>query len=394
MLYHYTSIDTSGKKHRGLLEAVSLQEAKKKLRSRGIVLLTITAKRKRLGKVRLAGTSLVTFTTQLSELLRAGIPLYESLLSLEEQARKEPYHPILLSLCEQIHEGGSLSAAMESFPDSFDGLTRALVAAGETVGALDQTLAKLSQLLTNRMKLRKQILTALLYPAVLAGFSLVIMTLLLTFVIPSLEVLFEGRSVGRLTQFVMGLSRLITRDWPWLLVGTAALVGAGIAAVKKTDIKQRFLTQLLRVPIIGRLMVQTAVTRFTRTLNTLLEGGVPMIDALAISRKTMRHPALEVIIEHAESRIVEGSALSREMGRSPLIPPLVTRMIAVGEEGGVLPSMLGKVADLYDSEVEKTLTHLTSLAQPVILLVMGVVVGVIMMAVLLPLTDIHAFMEG
>jgi len=398
-LFAYRYIDPKGKKRGGVIDAITLLEAKEKLREQGVLVTSLEESsqeqklpfwKKRKREVR--GEALITFTTQLSQLLIAGVPLYESLLILEEQTKNEAYHPTLLNLCDQIKRGSSLSEAMEQFPRSFNHLYCSMVAAGESVGALDQTLEKLAHLLQKQSKLKKQIITALIYPALLFSFSCVVILLLLLFVIPTLETLFEDRNVNRFTKCVMVVSRFLTM---WWMVYLPLLVG-GISALiyYLTQPKgRRWLGRsLLRLPILSTLLIHAALARFCRTMGTLLQGGVTLLSALQIGRGVMRNPFLEEIVEGAEQKIIEGSLLSIELKKSSLIPSLLPRMLAIGEEGGNTPAMFQKVADLYEGEVDKTLTRVTALAQPVILIIMGGVVGIIMLAVLLPLTDVSAFM--
>lgn len=393
MLYQYRYIDERGKRKKGIIEALHLDEAKEKLRKANLLLVSLEeASHKKKKSYALKHADLITFTTQLASLLQAGMPLYESLLSLEEQYREESFHPLLISLCDQIKGGSSLSEAFGKFPSSFNRLYCALVAAGESVGALDQTLEKLAILLTKQSKLKKQLLTALLYPAVLFSFSILVLSLLLTFVIPSLEMLFEDRSVNRFTTMVIYLSNFLTHKWMFylpLLAGGAIASYFGLRSKKGTLWIKR---QLLRLPVLKTLITQVALARFARTVSTLLQGGVSLIQTLQIARKVMQNPYFETVVEEAEKRIIEGSLLSVELRKSSLIPPLIPRLLAIGEEGGNAPQMLQKIAELYEEEVEKSLARITTLAQPVILVFMGGIVGMVMLAVLLPLTDVSAFL--
>lgn len=398
MLYTYKYIDSQGRRQKATIDASSLKEAKEKLHRQGIIVIgiedkTLTKSFFKKNNTQLSKEHLVNYTTQLSQLLNAGIPLYESLLSLEEQYRTESFHPILNSLCESIKGGVSLSDAMKGYPHSFDKLYCSMVAAGESVGALDITLAKLAELLNKQMKLRKQLLTAMIYPALLGCFSLLIIFLLLTFAIPSIETIFQDQKVNGFTKLVMQVSHFLTHYW-WLylpaFLGGCVFLHLWLKSAAGKAFKYRI---ALKLPIVKVLSIQTAISRFSRTMGTLLQGGVSIITALQISRQVMKNPLLEEIFEKAEGKIVEGSSLATELRRSNLIPPLVSRMLAIGEESGDIAIMLHKIADLYEDDLEKNLTRATSLAQPLILLVMGGVVGIIMLAVLLPLTDVSAFIN-
>jgi general secretion pathway protein F/type IV pilus assembly protein PilC len=265
-----------------------------------------------------------------------------------------------------------------------------MIAAGESTGALADVCTRLTQLLSRQNKLKKQVATALIYPLLLGSFAFAVLILLLTFVVPSIESLFEGRKVNMLTTAVLAASHLLNRYWAVLLL----LMGGAIAWVywkgNSTEGRERIYRFCLKIPSLRNALVRTAIARFTRTMGTLQQGGVPMIDSLRIARKVMRSPALELVVQQAESRIIEGSSLSVELRKEPLIPPLVTRMLAVGEETGAIAAMFHKIADLYEDEVEKSTTRMTALMQPVILLIMGAIVGVVMLAVLIPLTDINS----
>lgn len=390
-LYQYQYLDIQGKKRSGMIEAQGDREAKEKLREQGLIVTKLASKAKVKGKQNLKGDNLLAFTVQLSQLVNAGVPLYESLVAIEEQSRNESYHRIVLSLCEQIKSGFSLSVAMGNYSESFDPLYCSMVSAGEAVGSLGPVLEKLSLLLSKQMKLKKQITTAMIYPGILGGFSLLIISLLLGFVVPSLEGIFAGRELNAFTSAVISFSHFF-RSYFWLYI---PIVGGGITwAVLKLRSPQGTIwiqKTLLKLPLLKTLTVQSAVARFCRTMSTLLQGGLSIIDSLRISRGVMRNVVLEGEIQAAETRIIEGHSLSQELGKSKYIPSLLGRMLAVGEESGTSAIMLGKIAEIYEQELEKTLDRVMALAQPVILIFMGIVIGAVLLAIMLPLTDVSSF---
>jgi general secretion pathway protein F len=393
-LYQYQYVDSLGKRRTGAIEAQGDREAKQKLRDQGVLVTQLQAKSKVNRKQNLKGDNLLAFTVQLSQLINAGVPLYESLVAIEEQSRGDAYHRVILSLCEQIRSGTSLSNAMGAYPDSFDKLYCGMVAAGEAVGALGPVLEKLTQFLNRSMKLKKQITTAMIYPAILGGFSLLIIGVLLGFVVPSLEGIFAERKLNAFTTAVLGFSHLFREYW-WLYF--PVIVGGLVWTVwKLKSVKGRLWIEksLLKVPLLKTLVIQTAVARFCRTMGTLLQGGLSMIDALRISRNIMRNVVLEKEIQVAEGKIIEGHSLSQELKRSAYFPQLVARMLAVGEESGTTVVMLNRIADMYEGEIEKTLDRVMAMAQPVILIVMGLVIGTVLLAILLPLTDVSSFSIG
>lgn len=390
-LYDYSALDTLGKRKKGTLEAPGEREAKGILREQGLMVAEITLKKAASDKQNLKGASLLTFTLQLSQLIQAGVPLYESLIAIEEQYRNESFHRILLGLCEKIKAGTSLSEAMALYPGSFDKLYRAMIAAGESIGALDVVLEKLTHFLTRQTRLKKQIITAMIYPGILASFSFLIIILLLGFVVPSIEGIFADRKLNGLTSFVLQASHFFRNYW-WLYIPTVIAVVIGIVLKLKSDSGRLWIERtLLKTPIIRTLVIQTSLARFCRTMGTLQTGGLPLIDSLQISRGVMSNVVLEGEIKEAEERIIEGSSLSAELSRSKYIPSMVARMLAVGEDSGTTVIMFNKLADMYEDEVEKSLDRVMALSQPVILIIMGTIIGIVMMAILLPLTDVSSF---
>lgn len=389
-LYQYQALDHTGKRKTGLIEAQDEREAKSKLREMGTMVVSVTLKTSVASRQNLKGDNLLAFTHQLSQLVNAGIPLYESLVAIEEQCRAEPYHRIVLSLCEQIKGGTSLSQAMSAYPESFNKLYCSMIMAGESVGVLNVVLDKLTLLLTRQNKLKGEITTALVYPAVLASFSFLIIIMLLTFVVPSIEGIFAERKLNGFTQFVLNVSHVFRGYW-WLYLPIAIGAIAFLIYKIRSPAGRIWLERhLLKVPLVRTLMIQTAVARFCRTMGTLQQGGLPMIDSLRISRDVMRNVVLEEDVKKAENRIIEGSSLGYELGKSKYFPALVSRMLIVGEDSGSNVTMLNTIADLYEGEVEKTLSRLMALAQPVILIFMGAIIGSVLLAILLPLTDVSS----
>lgn len=378
----------------GVIEAQGDKEARQHLRGQGFIVTSLNLKRNISRRQNLKGDNLIAFTVQLSQLINAGIPLYESLIALEEQSRGDPYHSVILSICEQIKGGASLSVAMGNHSESFDKLYCGMVAAGEAVGALGSVLEKLSTFLARTMKLKKQITTALIYPAILGGFSCLIIGVLLGFVIPALEGIFADRKLNAFTNTVLVVSWFFRTYW-WIYLPIMIGSITFIVWKMKTEEGRLWRERLsLKIPLLRTLVIQTAVARFCRTMATLLQGGLNMIESLQISRTIMRNVVLEEEIKTAEARIVEGRRLSQELKKSRYYPPLVSRMLAVGEDSGTSVVMLSRIADMYESEIEKTLDRLMALAQPLILIVMGLVIGSVLLAILLPLTDVSSFSVG
>ncbi len=390
-LYQFKAIDKSGNRRQGTLEALSETEAKETLRARELMVMKLEIKKNISSKLDLKGANLLTFTLQLSQLINAGLPLFESLNTLEEQNRQESYHRVLIGLADQIKRGKSLSEAMQQYPGSFNRLYRSMIAAAESAGALDLMLLRLHQLLEKEAKIKAQISTALIYPSVLGLFSIAIIIGLFGFVIPQIEELFVDRELNGLTAFVIHCSQFLRNYWPYLLgvlIGTTTLIYLQL----KTPKGKHFLNKIkLSLPIIKELTIHACTARFARTVATLQEGGVPLIDTLRLAAPVMQNDILEEEIHQAEKKIMEGSRLSLQLRRSRYFPPLLSRMLSVGEETGSIGKMLEKVADMYETELEKSLTRILTLIQPAMLLIMGGVIFIVMLAIILPLTDISQF---
>lgn len=389
-VFHYQAIDEKGKKRKGFIEAANLSDAKQKLREQGVLVTELKSGAALKKKQNLSSTQLLAFTSMLSQLVGSGIPLYESLVAVEEQVRGEPYHRICLSLTEQVKSGSTLSSAMNSFPESFNKLYTSMIGAGEAAGALDIVIERLNQFLTKQEKLRKQIANALIYPAILAGFAMIVIALLMGFVVPSIEGVFEGRQLNGFTEFVLAISRTLRNYWWAILPAIGLLIFWIVYSLKKPQGKAFAERMLMRTPFIRDLLIQAALVRFARTMSTLQEGGLPLVEALALSKHVMQNAALENEVSRAEKKILEGGSLSTELKRSRLFPLMATRMMAVGEETGHLSQMLSKTADMYEDNLEKTIERVMSLIQPLILIIMGAIIGLVLLAILLPMTDISS----
>lgn len=392
-VYHYQSLDEKGKKRKGFVEASNEREAKQKLREQGILVVSLTTGETVRKNQQMNLEQLLNFTTMLSQLVSAGIPLFESLLAIEEQLRGEPYHRIILSLTEQVKSGTPLTDAMKSFPESFNRLYTSMVGAGEASGALDIVLQRLHQFLTRQARLRKQIANALIYPAILATFALAVIVLLMGFVVPSIEGVFEGRQLNTYTEIVLGISHFLRNYW-WILVPVLVAFAGGIFYFLRLPQGKIWIERkLMKTPLVKDLMVQAALVRFARTISTLQEGGLPLVEALALSREVMHNVVLEEEVLRAEKKILEGGSLSAEFKRSRHIPLMATRMMAVGEDSGRLSEMLAQIAGLYEENLEKTIERIMTLLQPAILIIMGLLIGMVLLAILLPMTDISAFAQ-
>lgn len=388
-LFKYTALDPGGKKLSGVIDADSLEGAKQKLRNQRMFVTNVVLSRAK-APLALDQSTLITFTRELAQLLRSGLPLYESLLTIEEKYRSHKCHVIFLDLCDQVKQGRALSEAFTLYSKTFDPMYIAMVAAGEKTGDLEGTFFQLYKVLSRSEKFRKQIRGAMVYPVFLSSFCSLVVLGLFLFLIPSMRELLEGRRLNPMTQTVLRISNWLTSNGVWFFPTLISLILLIVLVLRIPRVKNRIKIFLLKVPILRSLLTEAILMRFSRALSVLLSGGIPIVDALRLSRRIIQHPSFEEVVQEAEEGLVQGRKLSEMLKASPLIPPLVIRMLSTAEETGSTPEMLINVAEIYEEALEKSLTQFTNLLQPVMLLVLGILVGVVLLSVLLPLTDVSS----
>lgn len=389
--YEYKAVSEKGKTYKAAIDAESLQDAKLKLIRRQIAVLQIEALNDKQMRERLSKNEVLNLTREIARLLHAGLPLFEALSALEEKYRGQKPHRLFLNLCELVKSGYSFSQSLARHPQTFDLLYISMVGNAEKTGRLSQALNELGELLNRQLQVRKQIVAALLYPALLSGFCLVVLSSLLFYVIPSLRELFDGRSLHPFTQIVFAVSQFACNSKAALAVVFAGLISLGITAFFSPKWKEKLFSMTQKIPYFKGLFVKVAFVRFARASATLLEGGLPLIQAFDQARRVMRHPVLEMVIADAEAKIAQGQSIQSTFQNHPLIPPLIPRMIGIAEEGGKLPFMMRQIAEIYEEELEKTLTQFAAVAQPALLLILGTVIGFVLLSVLLPMTDVSSF---
>ncbi|NGX36964.1 MAG: Type II secretion system protein F [Chlamydiae bacterium] len=392
-IFRYKALTETGKNIIGVIDADSYDLAKERLRREKILVTGLFAIEQR-SEITLNSSMLLAFTRELGQLLNAGLPLYESLLTIEEKHRRHRCHPLFLDLCDRLKGGDSLSTILNSYSKSFDAIYISMVQAGERTGSLAWAFQQLHELIGRRQKLKKQLLAAMAYPAFLGGFCFLVIIGLLLFIIPSMQELFEGRQLHPLTQLVVNLSQFLKNSYISLFLTNTVLILGLIYFFKRPGGRMRFQRVLQKIPIVKTVLLQAALIRFCRSSSILLIGGVPLLSALTTARKAMKHSLLEKAIKKAEKHLVEGKSLSGELRQSPHIPALVTRMIAIAEETGKLPEMLQSLSDIYDEELERSLTQITTFLQPALLVILGGIVGLVILSILLPLTDVSSLISS
>ena len=390
-LYHYEALDAIGKKTKGMVDAETLLEAKHKLSRQSIFITAIKPYSLQKKKSLLKKGDVLNFTRELSRLLKAGIPLYESLSAMEEKYRGTAGQRLLLDLCERVRAGHSFSTALSAHDKTFDLLYIAMIANAEKTGRLQEALEELSALLLKQQQVLKQLISATLYPALLFSFCLFVVGALLFYVVPSLQELFDGRELHPFTKIVFSAS-LFARKAKYLLLALFLSLGAALLALwTKPTWRKVAYRALLIFPLLNRLFAKVALIRFFRAAATLLDGSVPIVAAFSEARTTMGHPLLETIVQKAEESISQGAPIHEQFSGHDLIPPLVPRMLGIAEKGGNLDGMMRQIAEIYEEDLERSLTYFSTVAQPLLLLFLGVIVGFVLISVLLPITDVSSF---
>ena len=335
---------------------------------------------------------LVTFTRLFATMIDAGLPIVQCLEILQGQTENKRFGAILRDIKASVEQGATFSDSLRKHPKVFDPLYTNLVQAGEVGGILDTILNRLAVYIEKAMKLRRQLRGAMVYPtAVLVVFSGVL-TVLLTFVIPSFKTMFKDfgakDELPALTEFVIEVSEAFIGHAPLVILGVIAATVAGTWGYRRPRGKKFAHKMLLRIPIMGPVMRKIAVARFTRTLGTLLSSGVPILDALEIVAKTAGNVVVEEAIMYARARISEGKNMAQPLMETNVFPPMVVQMVGVGEQTGALDTMLNKIADFYEEEVDVAVSAMTSLIEPVMMVGIGGTVGVVLIAMYLPIFSI------
>ena len=407
-LYAYKGVGTDGKPRSGVKDAESPKALRQLLRKEGVVVTSFDVKKgktKALGAgsgmsrevdfkdilTRIKKTEVAAFTRQLATLLRSGIPLTESLGALFEQADNVKLKSVLQAVRTAVNEGSSLGDALRKHPHVFSDLYCSMVKAGETAGNLDEVLARLADFMESGEKLKAKVQGAMIYPIIMIIIGTVIMGVLLVFVIPQVTQVFadQGMELPVHTKMLVGLADMVANYW-WLLI---VLVAGGVygfrAWARSPEGKKTWHAALLKIWVLGPLLRQVAVSRFARTVGTMLQSGVPMLQTLDTSKEVLGNVILEREVELARIAVTEGESLANALARSGRFPPTVIKMIAVGERAGTLEQMLLSISDAYDSEVELKLDRFTAILEPLMLVVMGGAVAFMIFSILTPLLDMQ-----
>jgi type IV pilus assembly protein PilC len=383
----------SGELRKGVMEAESEDAVNNRLRQQQLSPVKVK-KRSDLFKFHIGtgiGTKeLVTFTRLFATMIDAGLPLVQCLEILSSQQTNKHFGAVLRDVKSSVEQGAAFSDSLGRHPKIFDNLFVNLVHAGEVGGILDTIMGRLSIYLEKRQKLVRQVRGALVYPSIVVVIAGGVMAVLLTFVIPAFENMFKDFGGGKdalpkLTQMVVAVSHGFVTYLPVIVLVALGGVGALVWSYRRPAGKRFFHNLILKMPVIGPVMRKIAVARFTRTLGTLLQSGVPILDALEICAKTAGNVVIEAAVMHVRQKISEGKNMAEPLLETQVFPDMVVQMIAVGEQTGALDQMLNKVADFYEEETDIAVGALTSALEPIMMVGVGGMVGVVLIAMYLPI---------
>ncbi len=405
-VFQWQGIDKAGRAQKGVRDADNAKVLRALLRKDGVLVTAIeeesiartrTAREVDFKKMfqRVSTGEVALLTRQLATLLHAGVPLVEALSALIEQVEIPALHTALTQTRDKVNEGTSFNDALKAHPKLFEPLYVNMVAAGEASGTLDVVLARLADHLDAAAQLRGKVMGALFYPAFMFVFGIGVISLMMIVVVPKVTAIFAdfNQTLPWNTRLLIFMSDLFVNYWYLLFGAIAVLVYAFIRWLGTTKGRATWDTRMLGVPVVGKLQVMIAVARFSRTLATLLSSGVSLLTALDIARNVLGNVELMRVVEEARASIREGESIAAPLKRSGRFPPIVIHMIAIGERSGELEAMLHHVATAYDNQITVRLQTLTSMLEPLMIVVMGTMAGSIALSILMPLMQINEFIQ-
>lgn len=399
-LFYYKAAGPDGDSLEGEVEARDQSAAAQRLQSMGYVPLRVEEMsaaamagrwRGSFGVRRIGHAEVAAFTREIATLLKAGLPLDRALEITANLAETEEVSELLNQVRNDVRGGSSFHAALESHPAVFSRLYLNMIRAGESSGALDVVMARLTEFMERSQELKETVRSALIYPAILVGVSVLSIVVLLLFVVPQFTQLFEesGRALPLPTQVVIGVGEFIKQDW-WVillfLLGGYTLWNRQMA---NPSSRFRWDGRFLRLPLFGELIAKVETARFSRTLGTLLNNGVSLLPAMAIVKETVGNSAMAETLDDVALQLREGAGLGKPLMETGVFPRMAVHMVMVGEETGRLAEMLNQVADVYDREVNMTVKRMLALLEPVLILGLGIVIGGIIMSILVAILSVN-----
>jgi type IV pilus assembly protein PilC len=397
--FTYVARTRDGRKQSGSLAAENRQALMRSLQTQGLIAESVkqdNVRRKR-RNVKVKQQEILVFTRQLSTIVNAGLPLLQGLDILSEQMEDPRFSVVCQDIASDVEGGESFSEALKKHPRIFTDLYVSMVRSGEASGNLDGVLLQLADYMEAMAELKRRIRSAMTYPVVAFGMIVLIAAGLIMFVVPQFEEIFgsfDAKLPGP-TMALIHVSNILRSFYAFAVVAVFVAIIFAIKLYARTDVgRLQVHTVMLRLPVFGKLLRKVAISRFTRTLSTLTRSGVAILAALEIAERTAGNEVFARVVRNAGDCVRRGETLAEPLARSGEFPAMVTRMIGVGEKTGALETMLSKISDFYDSEVKAAVDGLTSLIEPILIMLMGIVVGSIVIALFMPILQLSSLVQG
>lgn len=404
--YNYTARDQEGKTVNGKISAESQNMIIAELRKRDLIIIAIDEEKQSIGKPattqsgkvskkKVKSEDIVVFTRQFATMIDAGIPIMQSLEALGEQASNPLFRNTIATIREDIQLGSGLSAAFSKHRNIFDSLYVNMIRVGETGGVLTTVLERIALYLEKSEKLKQKVQAAMIYPAVVVSMAMMITVVLLVKVVPTFSQIYDslGQKLPLMTQILINISKTLQHQLLFLIAGGFVIFVLFVQYRKTPAGSLQIDSLLLKLPVFGDLICKVAVSRFCRTFSTLSQSGVPILEGLEIVGKTCGNRVIELLVDDIKASVREGESVAAPLAKSKVFPPMVTRMIAIGEKSGQLEKMMTKVAEFYDDQVDTAVEGLTKLIEPLIIGFLGIVVGFIVVALFMPILSLTTAMK-
>jgi len=395
-VFSYKARDSAGKLISGKIDAPNSSIVADKLREMSYFVVSIQEERVQKSNLeadiferfqRVKSRYLVIFNNQLATMIGSGLTLVTSLNVLTEQVENKKFKEVLSKVRDDVESGSAFSAALEKHPSVFSNLFVNMINAGETGGALEEILRRLAVFAEQSEEIKSNVKTALTYPLLIVIVTIGVVLFLVMGVFPKFEVLFNsmGEELPLPTQILLNISHWLRTKWPFLLGGIVAALLFFFRYIRTKVGRYNFDLFILRVPVFGTIIKKAAISRFSRTLGTLINSGVPILQSLRIVENTVGNAAISKIVSSVAENVNRGESMANPLRENKIFPPMVGHMVSVGEESGTLDTILNKIADFYDSEVDSTVKRLSSIVEPIMLIIIGAIVAVIALSLFLPM---------
>ncbi|MFA6119648.1 MAG: type II secretion system F family protein [Parachlamydiales bacterium] len=389
-LYEYLAISKNGKKFREIINAESIDEAKAFLLGNSIVVFKIAPikhKQRPLSK-----SEVLDFFLQLENLLKAGIPLYESLVIMSQKNDKRKIKILILDLCEKIKMGFSLSEAMRQHFKTFDLVICSMIENAQKTARMEESINEIINILNSSIRLKKKLISAFTYPLILFIFCFAVLSFLLFFTIPTLYDLFEGRQLHPFTKAVFFASKTVCKYKLFFLIFILLIIALIAFAILNDKFRKKIYEKIIVLPFLANFMIKVSLIRFCISFSNLLKGGESYVNSLCLAIGVLNHPVLEKEMNALKDKLIEGKELSELLKSIECIPEEMPKMLSIAEQTSQMPNMLINIARIHEEEVEKFLSKISSIIQPVMLILLGIIVGFVVLSILIPLTDVSSFL--